>query len=141
MTDNNDKQTRGWVFYDAQCAFCRAAARWRGPFERRGYRWLPLDDPSARERTGLTEDDMRVEMKLARADGAVVGGADAVLVLMCAVWWLSPFAILLGAPGIHGITRAGYRWIARNRSCIGGACALPHRPRKIHRTISFLEWP
>jgi predicted DCC family thiol-disulfide oxidoreductase YuxK len=67
---------------------------------------------------------------------------DAWIGLMRHVWWLKPLAVVLDLPGIKLLAEALYRWIARNRYCIGGQCRItPREPRKKHRHTAFLELP
>lgn len=116
---------RGEVFYDADCAICsRGAARWGEIFKRRGFHWLPLQTSGTAIRARLSEAELRAEMKLRFADGGVVGGMDVWAVLLRSVWWLWPAGILIGLPGIKNLSAAIYRWFARNRHCISGACRL-----------------
>ena len=133
---------RGEVFYDAGCALCsRGAARWGGLFERRGFHWLPLQTPDAPARTGASEAGLRAEMKLRFADGRVVGGAVAWAVLLRAVWWLWPLGVLIDLPGVRSVSAAAYRWFARHRYCISGACGLRDHSSTHHRHTAFLEMP
>jgi hypothetical protein len=58
------------------------------------------------------------------------------------VWWLKPFVLALEAPGLRRLARRGYRWLARNRHCLGGQCVLPtRRGTHKHRHVSFLDLP
>jgi predicted DCC family thiol-disulfide oxidoreductase YuxK len=133
---------RGEVFYDAGCGMCsRGATRWGGVFARRGFHWLPLQTPGTPERTGASEVELRGEMKLRFADGRVVGGATAWAVLFRAVWWLWPLGVLMGLPGLNTLSAAAYRWIARNRYGISGACGLRRHSLDYHRHGAFLELP
>ena len=121
---------RGWVFYDGECQFCvRGAKRWGGLFARRGFLWLPLQTSGTPVRLGMDEAALRKEMKLLRADGHIVGGVDAWVVLLRSVWWLWPFGVLLGLPGARWFGSFGYRWVARNRYCLSGSCERPRRQR------------
>ena len=119
---------RGEVFYDGECGICsRGAARWGGLFARRGFTWLPLQTPGTSARTGASEAELRAEMKLQFADGRVVGGVAAWAVLFRSVWWLWPLGVVMDLPGVKVLSAAAYRWFARNRHCISGACHLPRR--------------
>ena len=133
---------RGEVFYDADCAICvRGVTRWAGLFERRGFRWLPLQTPGAPARVGASEAELRAEMKLRLAGGRVLGGVDAWAGLFRSVWWLWPVGILIGLPGIRPSGAAAYRWLARNRYCLSGACELHRSPSIHHRHAAFFELP
>ena len=133
---------RGEVFYDADCGLCsRGVTRWGGIFERHGFHWLPLQTPGTATRLCASEMELRSEMKLLLADGRIAGGADAWQVLFRAVWWLWPLGVLLGWPAIRTLSAAFYRWFARNRHCISGACGLPNHESSHHRHTAFLELP
>ena len=116
---------RGEIFYDADCGLCsRGATRWGGLFACRGFTWLPLQTPGTTARTGASEAELRDEMKLRLADGRVVGGAAAWAILFRSVWWLWPLGVVMAWPGVRVLSAAAYRWFARNRHCISGACGL-----------------
>jgi predicted DCC family thiol-disulfide oxidoreductase YuxK len=116
----------GWIFFDAECPFCVACRdRWGRIFERRGFVWVPLQTPGAEERLKVGPAQMMSEMWLLPAEGQTASGVDAWIALMASVWWLKPMALLLRLPGIHGAAQTGYRWVARNRHCMGGQCRLP----------------
>ena len=133
---------RGEVFYDADCAICtRGATRWGGLFERRSFRWLPLQTPHATAHLGASEAELRKEMKLRFPDGRVVGGVDAWAVLFRSVWWLWPAGILIGLPGIKALSAAAYRWFARHRYRINSACGLRNHSPTHHRHSAFFEMP
>jgi predicted DCC family thiol-disulfide oxidoreductase YuxK len=83
---------------------------------------------------------MRQEMKLQLSDGRVVGGVDSWSVLLRSVWWLWPVGVALSLPGVSHIARLAYRWVARNRYCLGGQCQVPARTAH-QRTIPFLDLP
>ena len=140
MTVNNASPPAGCVFYDAECPFCaRGAARLGGSFARRGFLWLPLQKAGTAARLRVTEADLRGEMKLQLADGTIVGGVHAWIVLLRSIWWLRPVAFVLALPGFRGLASTAYRWIARHRHCLGGHCALNRRAH--HRHSAFLEFP
>jgi predicted DCC family thiol-disulfide oxidoreductase YuxK len=138
----NDAKTRGRVFYDAECRFCVAGRRrWGGLFERRGFVWLPLQTPGTAARLGITEAQLRAEMWLLRADGRAFSGVGAWRELLRSVWWLWPLGMLLALPGINALARVLYRWIARNRHCLGGRCRIHAHDSATHRHRAFLELP
>lgn len=133
---------RGEVFYDAECALCaRGAERWAGIFERRGFHWLPLQTPQTATRLGVSDTALRAEMKLRFANGRVVGGLDTWVALFRSVWWLRPLGWLLRLPGLSHLGRLTYRWIARNRHCLGGACGIHQHVAHTQRHAVFFELP
>ena len=100
------------VLYDDACGMClRTVDRLRPLLEPRGFRFDPFPD-------GVE----KIEMKLRLADGHVIGGADAVVAMARAVWWLRPFTFVTRLPGAMPLLRRGYRKVAANRHCISGAC-------------------
>lgn len=115
----------GWIFFDAECGVCAAGRRRLGRiFERRGFRWLPLQTPGTAARLGVSEAELRSEMRLQLADGRVLAGIDAWIHLWRSVWWLWPLALLASVPGLHGAGDTLYRWVARHRYCFAGRCAV-----------------
>jgi len=151
ITDNKATLPSGWIYFDAGCRFCVAhRRRWGRVFEDRGFIWLPLQTLGAAERLGITESQLLAEMWLQLANGRTFGGVNAWGALLRRVWWLWPLGILLGLPGFNAAARVLYRWIAKNRHCLGGACTIPsqgkgtahsHLAGSHHRHAAFLEFP
>jgi predicted DCC family thiol-disulfide oxidoreductase YuxK len=142
ITGNVVTIPRGWVFFDAECDFCvRGATRWGGWFERRGFRWLPLQTPGTAKRLGVAETALREEMHLLLADGQLAHGVEAWVILFRAVWWLWPLGFLLRRPGIHWLGDCTYRWVARNRNCFAGRCENRRPKPSRHRHGAFFELP
>lgn len=142
-TDKNDtRPVRGWVGYDGDCGLCSALVRrCAGPFERRGFVFLPLQNPWLAGRLGLKTGELPEEMKLLWPDGGIVGGAEAIMALLRAVGWLAPLAWLAWFPGVRLLTVAAYRWVARNRHTLG-ICHVPGRTgRPHHGHTAFFEAP
>ena len=131
----------GWIFYDAACPICRSSLRmWENIFRRRGFTWVPLQTPGAAGRLGLPEAALLEEMKLLLPDHHVLGGIESWIWLFRSVWWLWPLGTLLSLPGCNTLGRGCYRWLARNRYCLGGKC--PASLQKRHRrTIPFMDLP
>ena len=99
---------------------------------------MPMQAASSRERLGLRADELPEEMQLMLPDGRCLGGMTALAYMARSVWWLWPGAILVELPGLRFIAKAGYRWVARNRRCLGGACRPPGKRRG---TSAFFEMP
>ncbi|HEV2691820.1 MAG TPA: DCC1-like thiol-disulfide oxidoreductase family protein [Verrucomicrobiae bacterium] len=119
------KEFKGWVLYDAECRFCTGmVGRWRRWLAARHLEVLPLQTPWVRERLALPEAKLLAEVKLLQADGAVFGGAEAVMEICRQHWLTRPVYWLGKIPVLAKILHAGYRWVARNRHCVGGACAV-----------------
>jgi alginate O-acetyltransferase complex protein AlgI len=156
------KKSVGWIFYDADCRYCRAMARRFQPlFAGRQFELLPLQTAGLAEKLHLAKSELLAEMRVLRPDGKCFSGADALIEIARDFWWAWPVWQLGRVPAIRGILRAGYRWIARNRSCAvggceisttlnyawrtGGAAALPyhlsvkgHEVAKANRVVDFL---
>ncbi len=121
---------RGQIFYDASCGLCSASYRRFGPMtESRGYRWVPIQDPRARDLLGLEEGQLPDEMKLLTTGGRMLGGVDALLKVASSIWWAWPAWLVSCVPGVRPILRMIYRRVARNRHRISGACGFdPSQP-------------
>jgi predicted DCC family thiol-disulfide oxidoreductase YuxK len=123
ITDTDE--FRGWVLYDAECRLCTGmVGRLRGLLAARHLAVLPLQTPWVRERLALPEPELLAEMRLLKPDGTVFGGADAFLEVCRyyrAAW---PLYQLGRIPVVAKLLHAGYRWVARNRYCISGACGV-----------------
>ena len=113
------------VFYDDACGMClRTVAALRPLLAPRGFRFEPFPDEVA-----------KIEMKLRLPNGRVIGGADCIVALAQAVWWLRPLTYVTLLPGVMPLLRRGYQKVAANRHCISGACGWTS-PAKASRTSS-----
>src|SRR5262245_7679672 len=114
---------QGWVFYDGDCALCRAlAGRFEKTLTRRGFDLAPLQASWARECLDLDLSEPLTEMRLLTRDGVQLGGADAILFLSRRIWWAWPLYLIAKLPGSRPVLQAGYRWMAARRHCVGGRC-------------------
>jgi len=131
---------RGWVLYDGDCQFCTGTVRRFASLLRRArFTPEPLQAPWVSERLGLQTGRIPDEMMVLTTDGKVFGGADGIIYLLRWIWWAWPLFVVAQIPGMHGLLRAGYRQVARNRHCLSGACRIP---RQRHRgTAAFYELP
>ncbi len=118
------------IVWDDQCGFCNAIMRRIRPrFEPRGYTFVPLREWHAETSEKVEKADSSAdEMLVVTPSGRIYGGADAALYLMRQLWWAWPLGQLGRLPPIVYAMRAGYRWIARNRQCLSGACRMKDTP-------------
>lgn len=149
------KEIAAWVLYDADCRFCTALAkRFRTLLARRHFELLPLQTPWVRQK--LEGPEWRAEIRLLKRDGTLLGGVDALLEISRSfpltgpIRWLAQFGV------IKKLFQGGYRWVARHRHCVSGACGVSGsataateigrgkpKPAKKRpgRKITFLELP
>lgn len=110
--------SRGWIFFDEDCAFCRNLALRVGPaFARRGFHFEPLQRKWVQERLNLTPEQALEEMRVLTCNGEVFAGADAMIFLARQLWWAAPFASVARSAFFHDLLDRGYRWIAAHRTC------------------------
>jgi predicted DCC family thiol-disulfide oxidoreductase YuxK len=114
------------IFYDDECQFCRGMLRRFGrTLARRRFIFVPLQAPGAARLLGVSDEHLLDEMRVRLENGAVFGGAAAIIAIARRIWWAWPLWALSRVPGAMVLLRAAYRWIARNRYCLNGACAIP----------------
>lgn len=122
ITDNISNQ----VLYDGDCALCTAwARRFERTLRRRGFTLRPLQAAG-----GATVD--LTEMRVVTRDGNF-GGADALVQLARRIWWATPLFVAAQFPGAMPLLRRGYRWLAKNRYCLGGKC-------RVRNEILLRDW-
>ena len=126
ITINTGAQTRdAIVFYDADCRFCAATARrYEKMLARRQCRFVPLQDPWAMEKLGLSPNEPLEEMRLLDHDGSITGGAEAVIRLARRIWWAWPLWLVAQIPDCFRLIDRSYRWFAARRNCLNGACKI-----------------
>lgn len=118
FTDSKSRHARGWLFFDADCAFCvkivRAVAT---TLQKRGFALAPLQDPRVGSLLGLSQSELLLEMRLLLSNRQQTGGADAAVALAHEIWWARPLVWLSRLPGMMQFLRRAYRWIAAHRKC------------------------
>lgn len=72
---------------------------------------------------GVSDAELLSELRLLRADGRCLGGAEAIVDIARHVWWGWPLVAFARWPGARRLLAAGYRWVANRR----GSCAIPAR--------------
>lgn len=123
LTDNKGRHARGWLFFDAECAFCTRIARWLAPImERRGLALAPLQDPRVAALLGLPPERLLFEIRFLLSDGRQYGGADAAVALAREIWWARPVVWLAKSVWVMTAMRSMYRWIAVRRRCAAMHC-------------------
>jgi predicted DCC family thiol-disulfide oxidoreductase YuxK len=130
-TDNSDiNNINGWVCFDAECAGCVKLVRRFGPLlGRHRFVLVPLQTPWVRERVAAGNEELLSEMRLITAPSWIRGGADALTEIARQIWWAKPVYWISRVPLLRGGLRAGYRWVARHRTCLGGSCSIGAHPK------------
>ena len=122
-TDGKGRHARGWLFFDAECRFCTRIARWLAPIlDKHNLGVAPLQDPRVGELLGIAPQELLREIRLLHCDGQHFGGADAVVAVAKEIWWWRPFVWFSKIPGMMRVLRAGYHWVAAQRSCAAEQC-------------------
>jgi hypothetical protein len=96
----------------------------------------PLQDPRVGALLGLSRFELMREMRFLLSDGSQSGGADAAVALAREIWWGRPLVWLAQLPGMMGLLRDGYRWVAAGRSCAAASC-----PSEMPRARESAEAP
>jgi len=72
FTDGKGRHARGWLFFDAECAFCTRTARWLRPIlARRGLAVAPLQDRRVGALLGLGKADLLRELRFLLSETGV----------------------------------------------------------------------
>src|SRR5260370_31645225 len=91
FTEGKGRHARGWLFFDAECAFCTRLAQWLRPIlERRGLAVAPLQDPRVGALLGLPKSELLRELRFLLCDGSQYGGAHAGLAPARGIWLAPP---------------------------------------------------
>ena len=130
FTDTKGRHARGWLFFDADCAFCGKIVRALAPsLQRRGFALAPLQDPRVGALLGLSQTELLLEMRLLLSNGQQTGGADAAVALAHEIWWARPLVWLSKPRGMMQALRSAYRWIAARRQCSAAiSCGITQTP-------------
>jgi predicted DCC family thiol-disulfide oxidoreductase YuxK len=128
MTDSKGRHARGWLFFDAECAFCTRIAAWlAGPMRRRGLAVAPLQDPRVGVLLGLSREELLRAIRFVAPDRRPYSGADALLAVARELWWARPLVWISGVPGIMLALRSGYQWVAERWRCQAHRCINDQR--------------
>jgi predicted DCC family thiol-disulfide oxidoreductase YuxK len=117
-TDRKGRHAKGWLFYDADCAFCTKIARFLSPIlNKRGLDVAPLQDPRVGPLLGLSTEELLHELKFLLSNGQQFGGAAAVIAVARQIWWARPLVWLSKLPCVMRHLDSAYRWVAAQRNC------------------------
>jgi predicted DCC family thiol-disulfide oxidoreductase YuxK len=131
-TDGKGRHARGWLFFDAECKFCTRIARWVAPIlARHGMAVAPLQDPRVGALLGMSREELLYELRFISEEGKQFGGADAIVELAREIWWWRPLVWFSRIPGMMDVLRAGYRWVAAQRSCAAATCTVPQPSKRV----------
>jgi predicted DCC family thiol-disulfide oxidoreductase YuxK len=126
--EKGQKPSRGWVLYDGECRFCVRWLRfWEPVLRQNGFGVEALQANWVAPALGMPVAELLHDIRVYTRDGETVSGANAYLYVMRRVWWMWPLWAVFTLPGFNALMHAGYRWFARNRYCVSGACRIhPH---------------
>ena len=121
----SDETARGWVLYDGACGFCgRWIPLWASTLRGLGLDVAQLQDGWVRERLGIDNTELLVDLRLLLASGVQVRGADVYRYVMRRLWWAWPLYLITIAPLSRSAFDWGYHTFARHRYRISRACRL-----------------
>ncbi len=72
----------------------------------------------------MDPSQLLADIRLLTPSGKLVSGANVYLYVARRIWWMTPFWAIFSLPGLNRLLHLGYRWFARNRYCVSGACRL-----------------
>jgi predicted DCC family thiol-disulfide oxidoreductase YuxK len=127
------QRPRPVVVYDGECRFClKQVDRLRGRDEHEAFEFVPRQAEGLDERfPKLAEGDFDTGLRLVRTDGELVVGADAIYQIARQLRGYRRLAWLYRVPGLRGLLRLAYAWVAKNRyklagrnNCDDGSCKI-----------------
>jgi predicted DCC family thiol-disulfide oxidoreductase YuxK len=132
LVKTRDVSPVGEIFYDGECPFCVSCVRrFERVLRRHRFSLLPLQSPGAASWLVVAPENLLDEMRLRLRDGQVLGGADALMEIARRIWWAWPLWAVSRLPGAMQLFRAAYRLFARNRACVGNACAIRRKASQL----------
>jgi predicted DCC family thiol-disulfide oxidoreductase YuxK len=114
---NDSSRNRAVVIYDGECSFCRKQTqKIRRRDKQQRFELIPSQSPELTTRfPQLAEHDLQSGMRLIDERGEVHVGADAVYEIARRLPGHRWFAWCYRLPGVRGLARTAYAWIARHR--------------------------
>lgn len=125
------KNRNGWVCFDTECNLCvHLARRFGSVLHRYRFGLVPLQTSWVRDRLIGEGEELLSEMRLITAGGRIHGGADALIEIARRIWWAKPLYWFSRVSAVKRSMHRGYRWVARNRTCLGGWCFIEAHPKR-----------
>ena len=105
------------LIYDGECPFClKQIERIKRRDTEASFEYVPRQTPGLDERfPRLAEGDFDSGMRLIQPDGIIHVGADAVYHIARRLPGWRRLAWLYRLPGLHGLARLAYGWVAAHR--------------------------
>jgi predicted DCC family thiol-disulfide oxidoreductase YuxK len=129
VSTTSNPERIGWVLYDDACGFCRRwIPFWTDTLRRRGLDIAPLQSRWVQARLNLPPDQALYDLRLLRADGTLISGADVYRFVLQRIWWAYPFYLISVTPLIRSLFDAAYRAFANHRVALSRACRLTPGP-------------
>ena len=120
------REISGWILYDDACGFCRRwVPFWEKTLLKRGFQIDTLQADWVREKIGLKDTELLVDLRLLFPGGHSIQGADVYRYAMKRIWWATPVYVFSILPLGRRIFDWGYRTFARHRYLVSEACNLP----------------
>ena len=112
---------RGTVVFDGSCSFCQSQIqRFRRLTIPGDFEFLPRQTPGLADRfPALQDGEFATGMRFVAKDGSISVGADAVYQIARGMRGVRFVAWLYQVPGVRGVARIAYGWVARNRQRLG----------------------
>ena len=119
------KPAKPTIIFDGECRFCRKQVDRIRLYDRHNlFDYVPRQTEGLDDRfPQLREGDFNTGLRLIEPDGAVSIGADGIYQIARRLPRLWMVAWLYRVPGLTGVFRRMYGWIARNRFKLAGKCA------------------
>lgn len=129
LLEATPRPQRGTLLYDAACPACAGMAfHLRGFLAHYNVRLAPIQTPWVMDLLHERGLDPLLEIRLLKSNGALLGGADAILALAGAIWWAKPIRWSADALHLRPLLRRAYAAVAKRRHCLNGVCKLHHAP-------------
>ena len=123
--DDKHSASKGTILYDGECGFCsRWVQFWAPALRRQGSPVAALQEHWVAERLGMDTNQLLTDVRLLTPEGDLISGANVYLHVARRIWWMMPLWAVFSLPGMNQLLHIGYRWFARNRYCVSGACRL-----------------
>lgn len=123
MSKHREKTTQELtLLYDARCGLCQRTVRTlRNIRTSVPLHMLPLQQAdSTKLPVPLNRDELMAELHVIDSEGDVYAGSEAVFRILREVPRLRWLAVMQRIPGMRGLSRRWYGWIARNRYALFG---------------------